>query len=113
MTDKVTISGKANIIIKPNEVKNCILRDGLFYLTLIELEGLNKIAPKSAIVYVGEEPVSHYSTPSGILFPDGENQAPFHIPNQEVAIRLELDADEFSPEELLKIKMVLSVIAHQ
>ncbi len=111
MANKITISGKAHITIKHNEVKECILGDKLYYLILEELVGLNKTAPKSAIVYVSEHPESYYSTPSVVLFPDSDYEAPFHIPNQSVDIRLELDTSEFTAEELLKIEMVLSVIA--
>ena len=110
MSKALLISGENDIVIKHNEVKKCRLKMGLRYLTLLKLVGLNNVAPKSATVYVGEEPVSHYNTPSGVLYPNSEEQTPFHIPDQLVNIRLELDTSEFTPGQLLKIEMVLSVI---
>ena len=104
-----SIHGKANITIKHNEIKQCKLEKELFYITLEKLSGLHNIAPKSAIVHVDGQQVTYYSTPGGALFP--ENDAPFHVPTQSVGIRLELDADEFSEQELATIEMVISVIA--
>ncbi|HTA81428.1 MAG TPA: hypothetical protein VK783_00710 [Bacteroidia bacterium] len=109
MPSTTIIPGKADITIKPNEIKQCKLGEELFYLTLEKLSGLNNIAPKSAIIHVDERQISYYSTPGGALYP--EDDAPFNISNQLVNIRLELDTAEFTAQQLSKIEMVLSVIA--
>jgi hypothetical protein len=109
MARKTPIPGKVNITLKHNEIKHCKLGKELFYLTLEKLSGLNDIAPKSAIVHIDAQQVSYYSTPSGVLYP--EDDAPFHILNRLVDLRLELDTSEFTAKQLSKIEMVLSVIA--